>query len=107
MTTEKVCILKELNIQKYESLEALVKDLNGCYVQEKHPIQQLEEEHTDFSFFADTNLSELTDMLLESGIDRDEIIQFNSGQDGPIIDFFEIQNGNPDNCYYMMGVGHK
>jgi|SRR5690625_5216347 len=104
---EEFCISEELNISKYESLEGMVEDLNGVYVNEKHPIRQLEEEHIGFNFFVDEKIEKLTDMLLRSGIEKEEIIEFNKQDCGPVIDFFEIQNHEVGSNYYMMGVGQR
>lgn len=98
-------ILDNLQITRFENVEDFVKDLAGGFYPELNIWEQVEEKNPDFSFFGDKNLTELISILEESGLNKNQIVEYNLSLYGPVIDIYEI--GQENDLFYVMAVGER
>lgn len=95
----------DVSVQKFETLEDLVVEINGEYATKQDIWEQLEKENPDFSFYQDVHLSALLDTLIENGLTEEQILTFSLALYGPVIDFYQVGSG--ENELFVMAVGQR
>lgn len=98
---------EELTVVTFETMEDLVESLNGEVNNSICFMEQLEMEHTDFSFFCDVSLQTHLETLGDSGISFDEVVKCNTNRYGDIIDFYEVGKVDTDDHMFVMAVGQR